>query len=333
MKLLRNPEVKHLAALCLLMTGLFTIIGLCVTLAAGLLLLLLGLFFTLFFLLDAARRYRHLACLAAELDEILHGASSIQLSRYNEGELSLLQNQLTKMILRLQEQSQQLADEKNKLSDSIADISHQIRTPLTAVHLLLSSMGSGKLTPEAQLESLREMNKLLAKIDWLVSSLLKIARLDAGTVSFRSDVIAFSDLISRVSASLAVLMELKGQILHTELSGSFTGDLHWTEEAVSNIFKNCIEHMETGGILSVSALENPLYSELIIADNGCGIDPDDLPHLFERFYKGKNASDQSIGIGLALSRMIIIRQNGTVTAQNRPEGGALFTIRFYKQVI
>lgn len=101
------------------------------------------------------------------------------------------------------------------------------------------------------------------------------------------------------------------------------GDISWTCEALTNIIKNCMEHTPNGGEIIIRALENALFSEVVISDNGCGIDKEDLPHIFERFYKGKDSDDKSIGIGLALAKMIITKQNGTIKAENKPNGGAM----------
>ena len=170
------------------------------------------------------------------------------------------------------------------------------------------------------------------RVQFLVGSLLKMARLDAGTITFRKDTIAFADLIEQVMAPFAILMELKGQTLHKELIGSYTGDLLWSREAFGNIIKNCIDHMEKG-CLYVHSKENALFSELVIRDTGPGLDKEDLLKIFDRFYRGKNASDESVGIGLSLAKKIIVTQNGTIKAENHKDGGAMFTVRFYKSII
>ncbi len=128
-------------------------------------------------------------------------------------------------------------------------------------------------------------------------------------------------------------MELKEQTLSVscEQDAGFCGDLSWTAEAVGNILKNCMEHTPCGGEIHIAARETPIYSEVVVSDNGTGIDTDDLPHIFERFYRGKSSGDGSFGIGLALARMVIAAQNGTVRAENRVEGGARFTLRFYRE--
>ena len=134
------------------------------------------------------------------------------------------------------------------------------------------------------------------------------------------------------AAPLAVPMEVRGERLETEVGGEMLlCDPGWTVEALGNVLKNCMEH--TQSVVRVGARETALYTEITVRDDGPGMDPDDIPHLFERFYRGKNANQESFGIGLALSRAILAAQNGTIRAENAREGGALFTLRVYKGVV
>jgi signal transduction histidine kinase len=128
-------------------------------------------------------------------------------------------------------------------------------------------------------------------------------------------------------------MELREQQFCLDADGSecFVGDAGWTSEAITNILKNCMEHTPKGGSITVTVLENALYSQIVIEDTGKGLRPQDLRHIFERFYKGADSARESVGIGLALSKTIILKQNGTIQAKNRKEGGAQFVIRFYKR--
>ena len=195
----------------------------------------------------------------------------------------------------------------------------------------------------------------MSRIDWLVTTLLKLAKIDSGAITLNKNTESLEKLVNNSIEPLEIMLELKGIHISKDVSGNFAGDLSWTCEAVSNILKNCAEHMQQethytdknddnignineecineksgNGEINIKASENAIYSELIIKDNGKGIDKDDLPYVFERFYKGKNSGKQSYGIGLALARTIITNQNGTIKAENNPEGGACFTIRFYK---
>ena len=174
--------------------------------------------------------------------------------------------------------------------------------------------------------------KLLDQIDWLISALLKMAKLDANTAKMMKEKVSVKALLQKAVEPLAIAMDVKDQALVIRQEGeeSYFGDLHWSAEALLNILKNSMEHTPVGGTLTISVSENVLFTEIIIEDNGPGIHKEDLPHLFERFYKGKSSSQTSVGIGLALSRMIITQQGGTLKAENRSSGGARFTIRFYK---
>lgn len=288
----------------------------------------------LLWLIFTKMRYSHLKNLAADADRMLHGERNLNFTSYQEGELAILANEVEKLLWRLTEQSDNLLKEKRYLSDSLADISHQLRTPLTSLHLLLTRLQEAEDEREKR-RLAYEGAQLLGRVDWLVNALLKISKIDAGTAVFAKERVDAEALVEKALEPLSIPMELWEQAVVREMEdrAGFTGDAAWTVEALGNILKNCMEHTGQGGTLWIRASENYLYTEFQIEDNGSGIDPEDLPHLFERFYKGKNASDSSVGIGLALSRMIVCAQNGTLKAENRAEGGARFTMRFYKGVV
>ena len=174
---------------------------------------------------------------------------------------------------------------------------------------------------------------MLGRIEWLITALLKISKLDAGTVEFKQEFIPLDQLIAKATAPLLIPMELRLQELRVKATGNFTGDISWTCEALTNIIKNCMEHTPAEGRIEIQASENALYTEIIISDNGQGIEKEDLPHIFERFYKGKNSDNKSFGIGLALARMIITSQNGIIKAEDNISQGTVFTIRFYKGTV
>jgi signal transduction histidine kinase len=288
----------------------------------------------LFYVYLTYRRYRLLADMADEISAILHGNDTLRLERYKEGELSILQSEVAKMTVRLREQAERLSGEKERLSDAIADISHQLRTPLTSVRLLASLLEEPGLPESRRDELLSELNTLLDRISWLIEVLLKLSKLDAGMVSFRNDQVMVSELVEKAAAPLAVSMEVRNQQLDVTLEANpaFCGDLLWSAEAVGNILKNCMEHTPYGGKIFVHARENAMFTEIQISDTGPGIPKAEQNRVFDRFFKGKNASPSSVGIGLALAKQIITSQNGTVKVLDRP-GGACFAIRFYKGVI
>lgn len=271
--------------------------------------------------------------LSVDIDKLLHEGCPMPIERYVEGDLSVLADQLQKMTLRLTEAAELLQSEKQQLADAMANISHQLRTPLTAMNLTASMLSDPELTVQRQQALTAELKKLLTRTEWLVEALLKLSRLDAGTVQFTKRVVPVRELVAHAAAPLAIPMELREQRLEIVCqSEAFTGDLTWTAEALGNILKNCVEHTPAGGRITVTALETALFTQITVEDTGPGFLSEDLPRLFERFYKGANASENSYGIGLALARTIITAQNGIVQAANGSQG-ARFTIKFYKQVI
>ena len=279
-------------------------------------------------------RYKRIYDLSADINRILHGNDmNLSFDKYHEGELAVLQSEIHKMTMRLREQRWQLEDDKRYLANALADISHQVRTPLTSINLLVGLLSEPNIPDERRRTLTHELLDLLLRIDWLITTLLKISKLDAGTVRFQQETISLNELIRKATDSLLIPIEIKEQNLYINANGNFTGDVSWTVEAISNIVKNCVEHTPNGGEIRIEAGENSLFAEIVISDSGSGIAQEDLPHIFERFYKSKNAGDKNFGIGLSLTRMIIINQNGVIKAENNAAKGALFTIRFYKSIV
>lgn len=332
MKLLKNREISVTLILTAAIGAAAAAACLFIDPRASVVCVLLTAAFAAVFLVGAHRRYSRMARLADSLDRMLSGAEGIDLSGYSEGELGILQSELMKLTAKLREQTSALRGEKILLADSIADISHQIKTPLTSMNLMLAALGEDDPEGARRAELLPEMHRQLSRIDWLVSALLKLAKLDADAVSMDIKELPLDDLVRDSLAPIAIQMELRGQEAEVSASGSILCDRSWTAEALTNIMKNCSEHMGEG-TLHIAALENPLYSQITVRDEGEGIAAEDLPHIFERFYRGRNSSAGGVGIGLALARMIIVKQNGTVKAENAPEGGAKFTVRFYKGAV
>ena len=333
MKLLKNKEVRGALLWQLLISAAACTVCFFFDVRAGLTAVVLSLLLMLIFCISTYKRYQRISSLADDIDQVLHGDSSIDFDSYSEGELSILHSEIYKMTVRLREQQQKLLSDKEYLADSLADISHQIRTPLTSINLLVERLSATGLTDECRHQLANELYELLGRIDWLITTLLKISKLDAGTVQFNKETVSLEMLINKSCAPLLIPIELRGQELIIRAEGDFYGDSAWTSEAVGNIVKNCMEHTPDGGRIEINAVETALYSEIVIKDNGTGISPEDLSHIFERFYKGKDSDGKSFGIGLALSRMIIAGQKGTVKAENRKNAGAMFTLRFYKGTV
>jgi signal transduction histidine kinase len=179
---------------------------------------------------------------------------------------------------------------------------------------------------------IRETEELFVQMDWLLASLLKLSRLDAGIVVFQSEQVDVNVLLNTALRPFQISMELHN--IHVQIDVpkgmSIQGDSGWLSEAIKNILKNCMESMGENGMIEIACADTPLFTEIAIHDSGAGFEKEDLPHLFDRFYRGKSSKATGYGIGLALCRMIITRQGGTITAKNHPQGGAIFTIRFPK---
>lgn len=277
-------------------------------------------------------RYTEIGNLSSYLRQISNGNYTLDVRDNQEGELSILKNDIYKVTLMLSEHSALLQHDKVQLTNAISDISHQLKTPLTSMTVMADLLSEPELPPEKRTEFTRNIRIQLERIGWLVSSLLKFSKIDAGTVQFKKDTILVRTLFQKSLEPVLIPMDIKEQTVSIKGDDavSFLGDLNWTAEAVINILKNCVEHTPEGGEISISFAENALYTEVIIADNGKGISKEELPYVFQRFYKGKNASEDSVGIGLALSHSIITSQNGDINIKSEKGIGTQFHIKIYK---
>lgn len=324
---LRNPEIKKDIFLHILLSAV------CVLIVPSVFTAVLCAVYTAVHFFITYRRYVKIKLICRDIDSIINGSYNISLDKYREGELAVLSDQVYKVLSGLRDAQDMLKKDKNYLADSMANISHQLRTPLTSINILISTLSGQDISDEKKTEIIRDIKKKLSQIEWLIDALLKISKLDTGTVIFKNDKISVADVINSAYEQIAVPMELKKQtFLYEGGKEMITGDMLWLTEAFSNIFKNCMEHVPDGGSITVTQSDTSLYTEIIICDTGEGFDHADIPHLFERFYKGKNSSEGSFGIGLSLSRMILSEHNATIKAENYP-GGASFIIKFYKRII
>ncbi len=328
----RNKEVKIDCMLFILLTvtiGLVT--GFLRDTQTAVICITTMIFMGIVFLFLTFLRYRTIRKFSSEIESVLHKKAIHKIEDYREGELSILRCEVNKVLDLLKIRTDELQAEKLFLADSLADISHQLKTPLTSLNLIQSLL-SEELTETKRQELLKEMRRLTDRLRWLTDSLLKISKLDAGTAQFEQENVNVKELLQD---AILIPMDIKNQSLVLDIADelNFSGDKKWSTEAIGNILKNCMEHTNEGGKIWVKARENPMYLEIVIEDNGAGIDKEDLPHLFERFYRGKNSAADSVGIGLALSRMILRNENGSIKAENRSEGGARFVIKLYKGIV
>ena len=268
-------------------------------------------------------------------DYVYHSSEGREYEMKNknqEGQIGLLKTEIMKMTTVLKEKVALLHSEKIFLNDTISDISHQLKTPMTSL-MLLTDLMYNDLEKEKKIEFLDRTNAQLSRMDWLIKSMLKLSKLEAKVIDFKTDKVNINELIKRSISPLLVPIELRNISLNIngDKEASYTGDIEWSSEALSNIIKNCIEHTKEGGTLDITYEENPIYSEIIIKDNGEGIDKDDIQNIFKRFYKGKNSKSDSVGIGLAMAKSIIESQNGDIYVKSKKNRGSEFHITFHKR--
>lgn len=335
MGVFRNKNVRNQFILSLFFLVFTGIIAFVFDRKAGIFVLLSGTGLCILQIVFAEKRYKEIRLLSQQLDEILHEGGSMELRHFREGDVEILRDELQKMLLRLEEQTELLEKEKMSLADSLADISHQIRTPLTTLNLLVERLKKNTGDISSRQSLLREAEQMLDRIQWLVTSLLRLSKLDAGAIVLKPQTILLSSFFREVIKSFDVSMDVRGQSLEIRGDGSteVQGDYNWTMEAIGNVIKNSLEYTPEGGLLLIEWTENPLFTEIKITDSGKGIPKEDIPHLFERFYRGKNAGNHSFGIGLSLSRAILAQENAVIYGQNVSPLGAQFVIRFYKTVV
>ena len=310
-----------------------------------------GLIVTVIFIILTNRRYRALANMAANLDRVLAGERDIRLRDMSEGELAILSSEIDKVIARLNLTVDELQAEKLALSDALADISHQLKTPLTSIAIsteLIRDRLSARGDSEDLVERLRLIQTLQARVEDLVAALLKLARIDAGVIKLVCGDVDARELVRKSFEPLAIAFDIADVRFSADVQdgASYEGDLTWSVEALENILKNCMEHTPAGGCVSVRVTEDVLACRIRIEDTGPGIAESDLPHIFERFYRGSRDANATpsevnpagVGIGLALSKSLVTAQGGTLTAENlRDENGnitgAAFNLVFFKTVV
>lgn len=328
-----NSDAKKIILSGVILTLVGTVICLFIKPVCAGICLISGILQAALFYFFTFKRYREINELNNYLSLVCTGNFDLDIDSNAEGELSILKNNLYKVIVLLRSQNEQLTKERRYLSDSIADISHQLKTPLTSM-MVMTDLIKNDVSRDKQKEFVTIIENQLEKMKWLITNLLKLSKLDAGTADFKAEKISAKNVINDSIKPFLVMMELKGITLNN-LSEDFTfkGDKNWTAEAVSNVLKNCIEHTESGGKITISTQSTNIYNSIFIKDNGCGIAKEDLPHIFERFYHGKNSSGDSVGIGLALAKAVMEKEKGTILIKSRENVGTEFEMRFYKYIV
>lgn len=295
--------------------------------------LALGIILSVVFYVFTKQRYRKIEELNDYLSEVCSGNYELAVNDNAEGELSILKNNLYKVMILLRTASEDAKKDKLYLADSLADIPHQLKTPLTSMMIITEVLQDEK-DEEKRAGFIRIIEEQLEKMKWLITTLLKLSKLDADTADFNMKSLNCADIIDRSINPFLVQAEIRKIKISKHVNPFiFTGDENWSVEALENIIKNCLEHTSDGGTLNINTNSTTIYNEIEISDNGSGIAKEDLPHIFERFYHGKNSSAESVGIGLALSKAVFSKENANVDVKSKEGIGTKFTIRFYKFVV
>ena len=290
-----------------------------------------GLIGIIFFYLN--KRQKQIQRISDYMEELVRGNYALDIQDNDDDELSGLKNEIYKLTVFFREQAKQAAANRLALADSVADISHQLKTPLTSVTVLVDNLlDSEEMEADTRRRFLMEISGQLSGVTWLVSTLLKLSRLDAGVVELENRPLQVCSLVQEVLNRLELIAELRQVELCAEIPETLqiSGDDQWLTEALLNVVKNAIEHSSAGGRVIMKAEENDIYTLLAVQNHGEPISEEEQKHLFERFYRGNSAKKESVGIGLALAKEIVEKQNGYITVESGKEKGTFFFIKFMK---
>lgn len=297
-------------------------------------LIITGIVLIMVFYLYLRYRQKRINEITDYVERVSNKDYTLGIEENSEDELNRLKNELYKITVMLKEQAEQSIEQKEALAASVSDISHQLKTPLTSVLILLDNLEQNENMNQATRERfITEIARQIEGMNWLVISLLKLSKLDAGVVEFESKDIYLKDLLLEITSNLEIMAEIKEVeiVLECNHKIKIKGDYNWNKEAIQNIVKNAIEHSKNKTKVKIIVEENSVYTQLLIKDEGEGINQEDLKHIFDRFYKAKNASENSFGIGLSLSKTIIEKQNGYIEVESKEGKGTIFKIKYIKQ--
>lgn len=328
-----NKDAKITALLGIGITAILSIICFIINVWAGAFCLVLGIALTGVYFYNIKKRNDKINELNNYLSLMCSGNFDLDIMDNSEGEMSILKNNLYKIMTLLKTQNEQLNTDKLYLADSLADISHQLKTPLTSM-MVMSDLLKDEKNEDKRNEFLSIIEVQLDKMKWLITNLLKISKLDAGTTEFKHEKFNISPVLEKSLKPFYVTCDIREIEIDNEINDfEFVGDDNWTGEAIENIIKNCIEHTENNGTIKFFSERTNVYNSLFIQDNGCGISKEDLPHIFERFYHGKNSSSESVGIGLALAKTVLEKEKGDIIVKSELGKGSIFELRFYKAIV
>ncbi len=285
-----------------------------------------------YFVINKSKRTKKINKIIELISKINKRNFDIDIEDYTEDELSILKQEVYKTSLMLRSEADNSLKDKLNLKDSLSDISHQLKTPLTSITIMIDNiLDNEEMDTKTKRKFLISIKREIININFLVQNLLKLSKFDANVIKFDKEEVLIKDIIDEAIKKVSALSELKGVSIKVsgDKGSTIKCDFMWEVEALSNIIKNSIEHIEGEGFVEVNYTKNKVYSRILIRDNGVGISEEDLPYIFDRFYKGKNSSKDSVGIGLALSKSIIEKDNGSISVKSTPKIGTIFTIKYF----
>ena len=294
---------------------------------------LLGVIAIIVALIYTNKRDKSLRSINKYLDKVNNGNYELKIEDNGEDEISRLRNELYKTTILLRESAENSEKEKTNLSNSLADISHQLKTPLTSIRIMLDNIEENpNMDEKTRNEFIEEISRQIDWISSLVISLLKLAKFDAGAIIMQDTQINVKKLIDNVINNLAIMIDIKNIKIEEKIDEDviLRADYNWQLEALTNIIKNCIEHSKEDSKIKIEVENNSIFVKIKITDEGEGIEKEDLSHIFERFYKSKQASENSIGIGLSLAKTIIEKENGYIKVDSELGKGTTFEIKYLK---
>lgn len=321
-----DKNFKIVLSLSVSLTLLFSAFCFFYGVIPGLLCLFCGLSVTAAYIVFTKNRFKKIEELNDYLDAVCAGKLDLDIPDNSEGELSILKNNLYKVIAMLRFKNDQLKKDKLYLADSMTDISHQLKTPLTSM-MVMSDILKDEQSAAKRNDFVEIIQTQLEKMRWLIQNLLKLSKLDAGTVEFKEEKLSAKDVVEQSLKPFLINLDLREiKLSKSGCDFSFSGDRGWITEAISNIIKNDIEHTPCAGTIDIKLSNTALFGIISITDNGCGIDEEDQKHIFERFYRGKNSSPDSVGIGLPLSQAIIRQHGGKIKVKSEIQKGTTFEL-------
>lgn len=272
------------------------------------------------------RKLKHLRLYLKDINDCKYDLAILE---NKQDEYSKLKNELYQTAVLLNEQTRNLNIDKENLKKSLENISHQLKTPLTSINLILENLAKDNLTKNEYERKIMEIKHKIGDINFLVQELLKLARLDVNVIKFDRKKYPVKTIIDTCIKNVEILAELKDVriVVYGELEKDLVCDYKWLVEALSNILKNSIEHSNASGIININLVVNEVFTRIEIKDNGSGIPKKDLPFIFERFYSSDN-SDTNTGIGLSLAKEIILKSGGLINVTSKVGEGTTFIIKF-----